>query len=76
MPTHPPVPFAAESSPLLETPGLELRAGARRLLAGLDWAVHRGERWAVLGPNGCGKSTLLRALAGLCQPSAGSLLLQ
>lgn len=76
LPTDQPVPFSAGSSPLLETHGLELRAGARCLLARLDWAVHRGERWAVLGPNGCGKSTLLRALAGLCQPSGGSLLLQ
>ncbi|MGZ4478012.1 MAG: ABC transporter ATP-binding protein [Nocardioidaceae bacterium] len=32
-----------------------------------------GEVLAVLGPSGCGKSTLLRAVAGLEQPAAGSV---
>ena len=32
-----------------------------------------GEVLAVLGPSGCGKSTLLRAVAGLEQPSAGTI---
>jgi thiamine transport system ATP-binding protein len=35
--------------------------------------VPDGSVVAVLGPSGCGKSTLLRAVAGLEQPSAGSI---
>lgn len=46
-------------------------AGA--LIAGLDWAVRAGERWAVIGRNAAGKSTLLRTLAGLHAPAAGSV---
>lgn len=35
------------------------------IFAGLNLAVHGGDRLALVGPNGGGKSTLLRALAGL-----------
>ncbi|MBW6455349.1 MAG: ATP-binding cassette domain-containing protein [Trueperaceae bacterium] len=49
---------------LIETRGLTLRRGDRVLLRDFDWAVHAGERWALIGPNGVGKSTLLWALAG------------
>lgn len=38
-----------------------------------EWNVDGGERWALLGNNGAGKSTLLRLLAGLYDPTAGSL---
>ena len=40
-----------------------------------SWRVGAGETWAVLGPSGCGKSTLLLLLAGLEQPSAGTLVI-
>ncbi|KMZ61371.1 ABC transporter I family member 10, chloroplastic [Zostera marina] len=32
-----------------------------------------GELWMLLGPNGCGKSTLLKVLAGLLNPSSGTV---
>jgi ABC-type nitrate/sulfonate/bicarbonate transport system ATPase subunit len=40
---------------------------------GLNWQVSRDEAWAVLGPSGCGKTTLLYLLAGLRQPTSGSI---
>jgi NitT/TauT family transport system ATP-binding protein len=42
-------------------------------LAGLDLAVRAGEFLSLLGPSGCGKSTALRIIAGLSEPSAGSV---
>jgi ABC-type nitrate/sulfonate/bicarbonate transport system ATPase subunit len=38
-----------------------------------DWQVESGQTWTVLGPSGCGKTSLLYLLAGLLQPSSGSI---
>lgn len=39
----------------------------------LDLRIHHGEAVGLIGPNGAGKSTLLLALAGILQPSEGSI---
>jgi molybdate transport system ATP-binding protein len=38
--------------------------GEKKILAGVDWEVQRGERWLLSGPNGAGKSTLLSLVTG------------
>ncbi len=48
-------------------------SGGVQALSGIDLEVVSGEFVAVLGPSGCGKSTLLRLIAGLAEPSGGSL---
>jgi ABC-type sulfate/molybdate transport systems ATPase subunit len=58
---------------LLELDGVEVRAGARRILAVDALAVAPAETLAVLGANGAGKSTLLRVAGGLLIPDAGEL---
>jgi putative ABC transport system ATP-binding protein len=46
---------------------------AVRAIHELDLAVPDGEFVCILGPSGSGKSTLLHLIAGLQQPSAGSI---
>ena len=65
------------TTPLLETRALTVRAAGRALVDRLDWRVHAGERWCVIGRNGAGKSLVLRALAGLSVPEhSGEVLWQ
>src|ERR1700731_4364101 len=42
-------------------------------LAGLDLDVRAGEFLTLLGPSGCGKSTALRIIAGLSEPTLGTV---
>lgn len=44
-----------------------------RALDGLDLSVFQNDFLCILGASGCGKSTILRLLAGLEQPSNGSI---
>jgi NitT/TauT family transport system ATP-binding protein len=47
--------------------------GANVALEKLDISIAPGEFLALLGPSGCGKSTLLNLIAGILQPSTGTL---
>ena len=51
---------------------LELRAGARILLAGATLRVAPGDRIGLVGRNGAGKTTTMRVLAGEGQPYGGA----
>ena len=42
-------------------------------VATLDLDIDDGETLTLLGPSGCGKTTMLRMLAGLEEPTAGSI---
>jgi ATP-binding cassette subfamily F protein 3 len=45
----------------------------RPLFEGLSFALPRGKRLGIMGPNGCGKTTLLRILMGDEKPDEGSV---
>jgi D-xylose transport system ATP-binding protein len=47
--------------------------GAVSALTDIDLDVHAGEVVALVGDNGAGKSTLVKILAGVHQPSSGSV---
>lgn len=59
------------SKPFLRTKTLCLQVGQRDLVRDLEWQVHAGECWCVIGRNGAGKSSLLRCIAGLREAQAG-----
>jgi iron complex transport system ATP-binding protein len=60
-------------TPLFELEDVGFRRAGRDILAGVDWRIAAGERWAVLGPNGCGKSTLLHLAIGILWPTSGTI---
>jgi putative spermidine/putrescine transport system ATP-binding protein len=63
----------ADTDALLDVRGAEKSFGNNRVLAGVDFAVKRGEFVSLLGPSGCGKTTLLRIVAGLMDADRGSV---
>jgi ABC-type Fe3+/spermidine/putrescine transport system ATPase subunit len=54
---------------------VQCRLGTLDVLKGVNISVTSGELVTLVGPSGCGKSTLLRVIAGLEQPSAGTVVL-
>jgi NitT/TauT family transport system ATP-binding protein len=60
--------------PLVTLEGVEKRFRNGTLaLNGVSLNVMPGEFLSLLGPSGCGKSTILRLIAGLTEPSTGTL---
>jgi ABC-2 type transport system ATP-binding protein len=58
---------------VISAAGLTRRFGPRLVVDAMTFDVARGEIVALLGPNGAGKTTTLRMLAGLIEPSSGSV---
>jgi ABC-type nitrate/sulfonate/bicarbonate transport system ATPase subunit len=53
--------------------GVSHRFGSVAALEDVDVSLPQHERLGIVGPSGCGKSTLLSAVAGLIEPTAGSI---
>ena len=53
--------------------GLHKSYGAVQVIEDLDLNVREGEFLSLLGPSGCGKTTTLRCIAGLEDPSGGTI---
>ncbi|MUT66698.1 ABC transporter ATP-binding protein [Paenibacillus sp. NEAU-GSW1] len=43
------------------------------ILSDINWQVHEGEHWCLLGLNGSGKTTLLNMINGYIWPTAGQI---
>src|SRR5581483_7226195 len=62
------------SAPIVTLRVVSKRFGNGTLaLGGLDLDVREAEFLSLLGPSGCGKSTALRIIAGLSEPSTGTM---
>lgn len=58
---------------MISIEGLTVEFGGFTLLDGLSFVVNKKDRIALVGKNGAGKSTLLKILAGLQQPTSGTV---
>ncbi|HVX83147.1 MAG TPA: ATP-binding cassette domain-containing protein, partial [Devosiaceae bacterium] len=47
--------------------------GAAKVIAGLSLSIADQEFLVLLGPSGCGKTTTMRMIAGLEDPTAGTI---
>src|SRR5688572_6074933 len=58
---------------MLTATRLSRRFGTRVAVDDVSFALAPGEIFALLGPNGAGKTTTLRMLAGLIEPTSGTV---
>jgi ABC-2 type transport system ATP-binding protein len=56
----------------IEVSGLTMSYGDRQVLRGVDFDVHAGEVFCLLGQNGAGKTTTVEILEGFRQPTGGT----
>ena len=69
-----PAASLVHGSPMIETRDLKFSyPDGTPVLDGITQEITAGSTVGVVGPSGCGKSTLLAALAGLIQPTSGSI---
>ena len=60
---------------MLQLTGVVKRYGDFSAVNGLDLRVPRGEIFGFLGPNGAGKTTTIRMIAGVLEPTEGSIVI-
>lgn len=58
---------------VVEADGLKKHYGEFEAVAGVSFAIQRGECFGFLGPNGAGKTTTMRMVQAVSPPSAGRL---
>ena len=72
VPGLPAAPVAL-GEPVVTLEGVSLRRGQTLAVDGVDLTVRAGERLAIVGGSGSGKTSLLHLIAGLREPTAGTV---
>lgn len=62
------------NGPVIEVQGLDVGYNDHSVMHDLNFRVHKGDIFIIMGVNGCGKSTLLKSLIGLKSPTKGKVL--
>ena len=60
--------------PHITVKNLTMAYGSFVLMRDINFTVHQGDIFIVMGGSGCGKSTLLRHLIGLKEPATGEII--
>ena len=58
---------------MIELTNLTKRYGRFTAVDGINLTIPRGELYGLLGPNGAGKTTTMRMIAGILQPTSGTV---
>ncbi len=58
---------------VLDVRHVGMRYESREVMRDIHFALTAGDFVSIVGPSGCGKTTLLRAMAGLTEPTSGSV---
>ena len=66
-------PPASSADEVVRVSGFVKRYKQHRAVNGLDFTVHRGEIYGLIGPDGAGKSSVMKAIAGVLGYEEGSV---
>lgn len=64
------------TEPVLEVKDLRRTFDDLTAVDGVSFAVAQGETYGLLGPNGAGKTTTISMIAGLLEPTAGTVIVR
>lgn len=62
-----------QPQPLITISNLTMAYGSFVLQQDLNFTIHQGDIFVIMGESGCGKSTLLRHMIGLKEPASGAI---
>jgi iron complex transport system ATP-binding protein len=63
----------SSNPPVIHMQGVSWIDGNKHIVRNINWDVHHGEHWAIIGLNGSGKTTLLNMVNGYIWPSEGEM---